>query len=138
MHLARRADGGYRVHYAITDVAAFVTPSGAVDAEAHRRVLTLYLPDGRVPLHPPVLSEGAASLLPGRTVPALLWRIDLDAYGRRVATDVGRALVRSRVRLDYATVQQRIDAGTAEEPLTLLRDIGRLREDLEVQRGGVS
>ncbi|WP_374983363.1 RNB domain-containing ribonuclease [Streptomyces fradiae] len=138
MHLARRADGGYRVHYAIADVAAFVTPSGAVDAEAHRRVLTLYFPDGRVPLHPPVLSEGAASLLPGRPVPALLWRIDLDAYGRRVAAEVRRSLVRSHARLDYATAQRLIDEGAAEEPLALLRDIGRLREELEIERGGIS
>ncbi|WP_149183397.1 RNB domain-containing ribonuclease [Streptomyces sp. TRM49041] len=138
MHLARRADGGYRVHYAIADVAAFVGPAGALDAEAHRRVQTLYFPDGRIPLHPPVLSEGAASLLPAQTAPALLWRVDLDAYGRRVATDVRRALVRSRIRLDYATVQRQIDEGAAEEPVALLRDIGRLREELEAERGGIS
>ncbi|MEX0170914.1 RNB domain-containing ribonuclease [Streptomyces sp. LMG1-1-1.1] len=138
MHLARRADGGYRVHYAIADVAAFVAPGSALDAEAHRRVLTLYFPDGKVPLHPAVLAEGAASLLPGEPRPALLWRIDLDAQGRRVATDVRRALVRSRAKLDYATVQRRIDDGTAEDSLALLRDIGRLREALEAERGGIS
>ncbi|MFF7180792.1 RNB domain-containing ribonuclease [Streptomyces sp. NPDC008121] len=138
MHLARRADGGYRVHYAIADVAAFVAPGSALDAEAHRRILTLYFPDAKVPLHPAVLSEGAASLLPGETRPALLWRIDLDAEGRRVATDVRRALVRSRAKLDYADVQRRIDTGTAEEPLALLREIGLLREALETERGGIS
>ncbi|MFG2866640.1 RNB domain-containing ribonuclease [Streptomyces sp. NPDC048338] len=138
MHLARRADGGYRVHYAIADVAAFVAPGSALDAEAHRRRLTLYFPDGKVPLHPPVLSEGAASLLPGEPRPALLWRIDLDAEGRRVATDLRRALVRSRAKLDYAGAQRRIDDGTAEEPLALLRDVGRLREALESERGGIS
>ncbi|MBD0710838.1 MULTISPECIES: RNB domain-containing ribonuclease [unclassified Streptomyces] len=138
VHLARRADGGYRVHYAIADVAAFVAPGSALDAEAHRRVLTLYFPDGRVSLHPTVLSEGAASLLPGEPRPALLWRIDLDAAGRRVATDVRRALVRSRARFDYAEVQRRIDTGTAEEPVALLREIGRLREALEAERGGIS
>ncbi|MFD3570531.1 RNB domain-containing ribonuclease [Streptomyces sp. NPDC058671] len=138
MHLTRRADGGYRVHYAIADVAAFVAPGSALDAEAHRRVLTLYFPDGRIPLHPAVLSEGAASLLPGEPRPALLWRIDLDAEGRRVATDVRRALVRSRAKLDYAGVQRQIDGGTAEEPLALLREIGRLREALEAERGGIS
>ncbi|MEV4683208.1 RNB domain-containing ribonuclease [Streptomyces kurssanovii] len=137
MHLARR-DGGYRVHYAIADVAAFVTPGSALDAEAHRRVQTLYFPDGKVPLHPPGLSEGAASLLPGQSAPALLWRLDLDAEGRTVATDVRRALVRSRARLDYEGAQRQIDTGTAEEPLALLKDIGTLREALEVERGGIS
>lgn len=138
MHLASRRDGGFRVHYAIADVAAFVTPGGAIDAEAHRRVQTLYFPDEKVPLHPAVLSEGAASLLPDRTAPALLWRIDLDAEGRTVTTEVRRALVRSRVRLDYEDVQRQIDAGTAEEPLGLLKDIGLLREALERERGGIS
>ncbi|MDH2393180.1 RNB domain-containing ribonuclease [Streptomyces sp. HNM0663] len=138
MHLARAPHGGYTVHYAIADVAAFVAPGGALDTEAHRRVTTLYFPDGRIPLHPPALSEGAASLLPGQTAPALLWRIDLDADGRTVRTEVRRALVRSRARLDYAGVQRQIDADTAEEPLALLAVIGRLRERLEIARGGIS
>ncbi|RSS80525.1 RNB domain-containing ribonuclease [Streptomyces sp. WAC06614] len=138
MHLARRPAGGFRVHYAIADVAAFVTPGGAVDAEAHRRVSTLYFPDAKVPLHPPVLSEDAASLLPERPRPALLWRLDLDADGRVETAGVRRALVRSRVKTTYAAAQQDIDCGTAEEPLALLADIGRLREALEIERGGIS
>nr|MDT0526822.1 RNB domain-containing ribonuclease [Streptomyces sp. DSM 41633] len=52
--------------------------------------------------------------------------------------DVRRALVRSRAKLDYAGVQRRIDARTAEEPLALLREIGRLREEQELARGGIS
>ncbi|WP_203185870.1 RNB domain-containing ribonuclease [Streptomyces pratensis] len=137
MHLERRRHG-FRVHYAIADVAAFVRPGGALDTEAHRRVTTLYFPDGKVPLHPPVLSEGAASLLPGETRPAALWRIDLDTEGRAVTAEVRRALVRSRAKLDPAGVQRQIDAGTAEEPLALLRDIGLLRQQQEIARGGIS
>ncbi|MER6956408.1 RNB domain-containing ribonuclease [Streptomyces sp. NPDC000618] len=137
LHLSRQG-AGYRVRYAIADVAAFVVPGGALDAEAHRRVNTLYFPDGKVPLHPAVLSEGAASLLPGRIRPAALWTIDLDADGRTVTADVRRALVRSRAKLDYAGVQRRIDDGTAEEPLGLLPVVGKLREGLEVERGGIS
>ncbi|MFJ9036112.1 RNB domain-containing ribonuclease [Streptomyces sp. NPDC102406] len=138
MHLSRRPGGGYRVRYAIADVAAFVTPGGALDTEAHRRVTTLYFPDEKVPLHPTALSEDAASLLPGRTRPAVLWTIDLDPDGRAQRTDVVRALVRSRGKLDYAGVQQAIDDASAEEPVALLRDIGRLREHLEAERGGIS
>lgn len=137
MHLERRPRG-YRVHYAIADVAAFVRPGGALDTEAHHRVTTLYFPDGKVPLHPESLSEGAASLLPGETRPAVLWEIDLDAEGRTETTRVRRALVRSRAKLDYAGVQRQIDAGTAEEPLALLKDIGTLREEQETARGGIS
>ncbi|MGX1546208.1 RNB domain-containing ribonuclease [Streptomyces adustus] len=137
LHLSRTATG-YRVRYAVADVAGFVVPGGAVDAEAQRRVTTLYFPDERVPLHPPSLGEGAASLLPGRVRPAVLWTIDLDADGRKLVADVRRALVRSRAALDYAGVQRQLDAGTAEEPLALLETVGRLRARLEAERGGIS
>jgi exoribonuclease R len=135
--LERRAGGGYRVSYAIADVAAFVTPGGALDAEAHRRGVTLYAPDRNVPLYPDVLSAGAASLLPGEVRPALLWTIDLDGDGEPVATDVQRAQVRSRRQLAYPEVQGLIDAGAAEEGLALLEEVGRLRQAVAAGRGAV-
>ena len=137
MHLERRGNG-YRVRYAIADVGAFVQPGSAIDVEAHRRGETLYSPDQRTPLHPPVLSEGAASLLPDEVRPALLWVLDLDADGEQTAVDVRRSLVRSRDRLDYAEVQQLVDTGRADERLQLLAEVGKLRMTLEVERGGVS
>ncbi|MET9177725.1 RNB domain-containing ribonuclease [Kitasatospora aureofaciens] len=138
MHLSHRPGGGYRVHYAIADVAAFVRPGGAIDAEARRRVETLYFPDHRVPLHPTRISEDAASLLPGETRPALLWQLDLDADGAVVLADLRRALVRSHRRLDHADVQRAVDLGGADEQLALLATVGRLREEQERARGGVS
>ncbi|WP_084468142.1 RNB domain-containing ribonuclease [Promicromonospora sukumoe] len=129
---------GYVVHYAIADVGAFVTPGGALDAEAHRRGMTVYGPDARTPLHPKVLSEGAASLLPEEDRPAVLWTVTLDARGIIKGAALERAFVRSRERLTYAEVQSTLDAGTASESLQLLADVGRLRQSLELARGGVS
>src|SRR3954469_21103247 len=60
---AERRGGGYRVRYAIADVAAFVEPGGSLDREARERGESLYSPALRTPLYPPLLSEGAASLL---------------------------------------------------------------------------
>ncbi|SNR99223.1 VacB and RNase II family 3'-5' exoribonucleases [Streptosporangium subroseum] len=137
MHLEEQP-GGYRVWYAIADVGAFVRPGGVIDIEARDRGETVYMPDGRVPLHPAILSEGAASLLPGVTRPAALWCVDLDADGQIVGADVTRALVRSRERLDYDYVQAAVDTGTADGTLRLLAEIGRLRLTLERERGGVT
>ena len=136
LHIARHGSG-FRVSYAIADVAAFVQPGSALDAEVFARGVTLYAPDTRVPLHPPVLGEDAASLLPDQTRPALLWTLDLDGDGELVGTDVQRALVRSTARLDYAQVQARLDDGSADEVLQLLRDVGRLREQRATDREAV-
>ena len=99
---------------------------------------TLYAPDGRTPLHPPLLSEGVASLLPDQVTPALLWTIDLDADGAPVDVDVRRASVQSRAQLDVhgcAGGPRRRHGGRG---LQLLREVGILREAAERARGGIA
>ncbi len=137
VHIAAQGDG-YLVSYAIADVAAFVRPDSVLDVEARRRGETLYFPDLRVPLHPPVLSEGAASLLPDQLRPAVLWRIRLDADGEVRGVDVRRARVRSRAQLDYVGVQSDLERGTLPDALRLLRDVGRRRQALARRRHAIN
>jgi VacB/RNase II family 3'-5' exoribonuclease len=137
LHVERQGDG-FRLFYAIADVGAFVTPGDPVDREAHARGETLYGGNGRIPLHPKVLSEGAASLLPGELRPALLWTLDVDGAGELTATSVRRARVRSRARLDYDSVQAQVDAGTADPVWAVVRALAELREQRERRRGGIS
>jgi exoribonuclease R len=135
--LVERRAGGFRVHYAIADLGAFVNPGGALDTEVRRRGQTLYLPDGNVPLHPTVLGEGAASLLPDQVRPAALWTLDCDAHGELTDARVRRALVRSVARFDYDGVHAALDAGTPHPSIAELPAIGRLRRERAVHRGAV-
>jgi exoribonuclease R len=136
--LERGPNGGYRVHYAIADVTAFVPVGGSLERETWQRGQTVYLPDGKVPLHPQVLSEGAASLLPDAERPAVLWTIDLDADGATRAVSLGRVTVRSRAKLDYPGVQAAADAGTLPDPVALLPEIGRLLIERGLARGAIN
>jgi len=128
LHIERRGEG-HRVSYAIADVGSFVAPGGALDSEAHARGVTVYMPDGKVPLHPPALSEGAASLLPGQWRPAVLWTFDLDSTGEVTRTEVVRAQVCSTAQHTYADVPAEVEA--------LLREVGERRIAIERARGGV-
>jgi exoribonuclease R len=128
LHIERRGDG-HRVRYAIADVEAFVARGGPLDAETHARAVTVYAPDEKAPLHPTVLSEGAASLLPGQWRPAVLWTLDLDGAGELAATDVARAEVRSVAQHTYADVPADVAA--------VLREVGERRLAVERARGGV-
>lgn len=133
-----RDGDGHVVHYAIADVAAVVVPGGAIDVEARRRGVTLYLPDRRASLHPPVLSEGRASLLPGQDTLALLWRIALDGDGATTDVAVERAVVCSRAQLTYAQTQRALDSGDADDQVALLAQVGQTRLAREAARGGTS
>ena len=134
----QRNDAGYKVLYAIADVPSFVAPGGALDAETRRRGQTFYAPDGRVPLHPEVISEQAGSLLAEQECSAFVWDFDLDHNAEVVSMSVERATVRSRAKLSYKGAQKQIDAGTAPEVLMLLKEVGLKRVELERKRGGAS
>jgi exoribonuclease R len=93
------------LHYAIADVAWFVDDAGALDAEAWQRGTTQYLPDGKAGLYPPALAEGAASLLPDGPRPAIVFHVRVGSDGLAKLDGVDRAIIRSRAKLAYETVQ---------------------------------
>ncbi|UZX03968.1 RNB domain-containing ribonuclease [Arthrobacter sp. CDRTa11] len=133
-----RAGDGYRVLYAIADVPAFVIPGGPLDAETRRRGQTFYAPDGRIPLHPEIISEQAGSLLAGQLCAAFVWDFELDHAANVVSVGLRRARMRSRAKLSYKGAQAEIDAGTASPVLQLLKEVGLKRVELERMRGGAS
>jgi VacB/RNase II family 3'-5' exoribonuclease len=93
------------LRYAIADIGWFVGRDSPVDLEAWQRGETIYLPDARVSLYPPVLSEGVASLLPDGDRPSILFSVRVSPEGQCTLDSVERAIVRSRAKLGYATVQ---------------------------------
>lgn len=132
-----RTATGYLLYYAIADVAAQIEPGSALDAEARRRGETIYLPDGSVPLHPLVFSEGLASLLPNEIRPAALWRIETDGNANPVSWSVQRALVRSVQQLTYREAQDAADAGNPHPSIAVLPEFGRKRRDLGLSKGAI-
>ncbi|RXD04911.1 RNB domain-containing ribonuclease [Sphingomonas sp. UV9] len=93
------------LRYAIADVAWFVEPGDAIDAEAWRRGETLYLPDGKAGLYPPILGEHAASLLPDGPRPAVVFIVRVAPDGGVKLDGAERAIIRSRAKLAYDDVR---------------------------------
>ena len=100
-----RAGGDLLLHYAIADVAWFVEDGDALDAEAWARGETIYLPDGKASLYPPMLSEGAASLLPDVERPAVIFTVRIAPDGAARLDCAERAVIRSAAKLAYETVR---------------------------------
>jgi len=97
--------GDLLLHYAIADVAWFVTDGDALDTEAWRRGTTLYLPDGKAGLYPSALSEGAASLLPDGPRPAVIFTVRVASDGAVHLDGAERAIIRSNAKLAYDSVR---------------------------------
>ncbi len=116
------------LHYAIADVAWFVDDGGLIDAEAWRRGTTLYLPDRKAGLYPPVLSEGAASLLPHGPRPAIVFTVSVNPEGAVRLDGAERALIRSVAKLAYEGV-------TPNELPPDFGELARRIEAAEARRG---
>ena len=105
----------FLLHYAIADVAWFVDDDGPIDREAWQRGVTTYLPGGKAGLYPPVLAEGAASLLPDGPRPAVVFTTRVAPDGGVTLDGVTRAVIRSRAKLAYESVRdQDLPPGFAE------------------------
>lgn len=118
----------------IADVAAYVRPGGAVDADARWRGTSVYVPGMVEPMLPPVLSNDACSLVPHVDRLAVTVRMDLDG-SQVVRTQVMRSVIRSDARLEYDQVD-RVFAGQerAEDPwatpLAVARRAALARQEL--------
>lgn len=113
-----RREPGWVAWYAIADAAHFVPPGSACFAEALRRGATFYLPGLVVPMLPRGLSEDLVSLNPGVDRRALVFRMELGEDGRCTRSEILRARIHSRAKLDYDGVQAWLD-GQQELPAEL-------------------
>ncbi len=98
------APGGDRLVVAIADVAHYVRPGSALDAEALRRGTSVYLPDRALPMLPERLANGLCSLVPGGTRLCRVADLVIDGAGRTVSAKVYPAVMRSAARCTYAQV----------------------------------
>jgi ribonuclease R len=119
--------GEYEVGVHIADVAHYVRPETALDAEALARATSVYLPDQVVPMLPEELSNHLCSLVEGRDRLAYSVFMRFDAKGKRSESRVGKSVIRSVKRNTYRVVQELLDGKDTEET----RAIAFLREPLE-------
>ena len=110
--------GGYILRVAIADVAAYVTPGGALDIEARERGNSVYFPDRVVPMLPERISNDLCSLRPNEDRPALAARIVIAADGHKLSHSFHRVMMRSAAKLSYTQAQALIDeAPGAADPI---------------------
>jgi exoribonuclease R len=92
------------LYYAIADIGAFVPRGSTLETQAWKQGTTVYCPDGSVPLYPRILSSQRASLLPNGPRPAILLTVLVNKEGASKLRHVERAMVLSRAKLAYESV----------------------------------
>ena len=139
---------GWRLVVAIADVANYVKPRSALDAEAAERTTSVYLPGHVVPMLPEAISNELCSLKPDVFRLALVCDMQVSKKGIVRAYTFYDALIRSHGRLTYEEVQAHLDNAAplpcAEEDrkavyasIAALADVHAAFREAKDERGGL-
>jgi len=131
LSLETMPEGGWKLAVHIADPTQFIEPGSAIDEEAAARGLTHYMPDLRIPMLPPGLSESTASLVVGEERPAVSFMVQIAPDGAVRSWELVRSVVRSRERLSYAEVDRRVEAQEAGWSALAAMAVARRRHRLD-------
>ena len=123
----------YRLGVHITDAGALIPPHSALDDEANRRMATLYIPDGAIPMLPNAVSHGKGSLESGELRAALSLLVRISADGEVLEFAVKPSVIRSEAALSYDDADAAI--ADPEHPYNaMLADLQTLTQALKRRR----
>ncbi len=123
--LEKLDSGHWRLGVHIADVSHFVRPKSALDREAVHRGTSVYLPDRVIPMLPEVISNGLASLQPGKTRFTKTVFMEFTPEGLLVSSQCHSAAIASKKRLTYEQVDEFL-----EDPKPWRRKLGVKVHDL--------
>ena len=110
-------DRGCKMWIHVTDVCHLLKRGDPVDDEAFGRAGSIYLPDTRISMLPPVLTEDLCSLKQGQDRFAITVEVELSDSADVIAYDVFPSLIRVNRQLTYYEANQVMDG---DEELELI------------------
>ena len=114
LSVRRLSDGVWEVGVHIADVTHYVRPGSAVEAEARERATSVYLVDRTVPMLPERLSNELCSLRPNEEKLCFSAVFTLNEKCEILDEWLGRTVIISDHRFDYAEAQQVIETGCGD------------------------
>jgi ribonuclease R len=134
---ARREGKGWRLWVAIADVSHYVRPGDALDRDARERGTSVYFPRRVIPMLPEKLSNGLCSLNPNVDRLAMVCEMAITHQGEVARYDFYPAVFRSKARLTYTEVWQKLSSGKPPEHLQVLYDLFKALYEERSRRGAI-
>jgi ribonuclease R len=138
----REEGRGLRCWVHIADVSHHVRLGGALDRDARRRALSVYVPGQVEPMLPHELSSGVCSLQEGRDRRAVTVEVLFDETRQPGRPRFYRSLIRSRARLTYGEAHALLEGRTrhpvAGEQLALADRVTRELRARRFRRGALT
>ena len=125
-------DGFFLVGIHISDVAHSIKKDDALDVAARARGSSIYLPDHRIPMIPPILAENRLSLKKNHVRPTISTMVKINKTGDIISYDIFPSVIRVRHQLSYFDANLYAEEGKS---IGILHEIASRFRDIRLSQG---
>ena len=118
----------------IADVGHFISKGDVIDRDARERISSIYMPDLKISMLPPILAEGLCSLRAGALRPAISTMVTLTPAFEIADVEIVPSLVRVRDQLTYYDANV---SATTDTRLSVLQGFAEAFRNKRIEDGAV-
>jgi exoribonuclease-2 len=118
----------------ISDVAQYIKKGDLLDREARSRGSSIYMPDNRISMTPPLLAENRLSLKKDHVRPAISTMVKISLTGEIISYDIFASIIRVNHQLSYYEANMSAEEG---EAIATLCDIATRFREKRLSQGAI-
>jgi len=130
----QRDDNGYTLGVHIIDVGFYIKDGDPIDRHARTRGSSIYMPDDKIPMLPPNLSEGLCSLKEDESRPGISTLVHLNRFFEIIDYEIVASVIKVHHQMTYT--EANILNGE-DDPITTLHKIATVLRDKRLKAGAV-
>ncbi|MCK5101049.1 MAG: RNB domain-containing ribonuclease, partial [Desulfobacteraceae bacterium] len=127
-------DTGYTLGIHIIDVDAYIKSNDPIDLAARDRASSIYMPDDKLPMIPPNLSENLCSLKEKEIRPGISTIIRMNRFFEILDYDIVPSIIKVHTQMSHAEANMLNGKG---DPITTLYKIATLLREKRLKAGAI-
>jgi len=127
-------DTGYTLGIHIIDVDAYIKSNDPIDLAARDRASSIYMPDDKLPMIPPCLSEGLCSLKENEIRPGISTIIKMNRFFEIQDYTIVPSIIKVHKQMSYAEANM---LNGKNDPITTLYKIATLLREKRLKAGAI-
>ncbi len=127
-------ENGYTLCVHIVDVACYIKAGDRIDEDAKTRGSSIYMPDRKISMIPPQLSEDLCSLKQGEARPCITTRVRMNRFFEILEWEIVPSLIRVQKQMTYFEANL---LNGKEEPITTLYKMATALREKRLKNGAI-
>ncbi len=129
-----KTDDGYTLGVHIIDVGHYIKEGDDIDLQAKHRGSSIYMPDDKISMIPPELSEDLCSLKEGEPRPAVSTMVKLNRFFEIMEYSIVPSIIKVRQQMTYTEANL---LNGKDDPVTTLYKIAQMLREKRLKAGAV-